>query len=60
MPVTRAITKFAKDSDGAVTVDWVVMTAAVVGLALTVIFTVQDAATDPAESLAARLLELDF
>jgi Flp pilus assembly pilin Flp len=28
------INKFCKDEDGAVTVDWVVLTAAVVGLAI--------------------------
>ncbi len=35
--------RFQKDEDGAVTVDWVVLTAAVVGLGLLVISLVQPA-----------------
>ena len=33
---------FARDEDGAVTVDWVVLTAAVVGLGIAAIATVRD------------------
>ena len=32
----KAITKFAKSEDGAITVDWVVLTAGIVGLAIAV------------------------
>ena len=32
---------FAKDEDGAVTVDWVVLTAAVVGLGIAAVATIQ-------------------
>ncbi len=35
--------KFARDSDGAVTVDWVVMTATVVGLGIGVVATLLSA-----------------
>lgn len=33
--------KFAADKDGAVTVDWVVLTAAIVGIAIAVISTIK-------------------
>ncbi len=33
--------KFAADSEAAVTVDWVVLTAAIVGIAIAVISTIQ-------------------
>jgi Flp pilus assembly pilin Flp len=36
---------FKKDEDGAVTVDWVVLTAAVVGLAVAAYSSIQDGAT---------------
>ncbi|MEL6549292.1 MAG: hypothetical protein AAFQ54_03510 [Pseudomonadota bacterium] len=34
--------KFRRDEDGAVTVDWVVLTAAIVGLGIAVLTTVSD------------------
>lgn len=34
--------KFRRDEDGAVTVDWVVLTAAIVGLGIAVLLTVSD------------------
>ena len=43
------IKKFRKDEEGAVTVDWVVLTAAVVGLAVAAVATIRptvDAAAD--------------
>ena len=42
----KFINKFRKDEDGAVTVDWVVLTAAVVGLAVAAFSSVQDGATE--------------
>lgn len=39
-------TQFAKDQDGAVTVDWVVLTGAIVGLAIAVIGTISNGALD--------------
>ncbi|MBM7068213.1 Flp family type IVb pilin [Actibacterium sp. 188UL27-1] len=33
----KTVTKFLKDEDGAVTVDWVVLTAAIVGLGIAVV-----------------------
>ena len=40
------IKNFKKDEDGAVTVDWVVLTAAVVGLAVAAYTSIQDGATE--------------
>lgn len=45
--------RFAQSEDGAVTVDWVVLTAAVVGLAIGVVATIQAAALDESDGLAA-------
>ena len=38
----KFIKNFRKDEDGAVTVDWVVLTAAVVGLGIAAVSTVRD------------------
>jgi Flp pilus assembly pilin Flp len=38
----KFITRFFNEQDGAVTVDWVVLTAAVVGLSVAAVATVQD------------------
>lgn len=45
--------QFLKSEDGAVTVDWVVLTAAVVGLAIGVVAAISDAALDESDGLAA-------
>lgn len=42
----KFIKNFKKDEDGAVTVDWVVLTAAVVGLAVAAYGSIKDGATD--------------
>ena len=42
----RGIRRFARDDNGAVTVDWVVLTAAVVGLGVAILSTVSGGATD--------------
>lgn len=39
----KSIASFCRDEDGAVTVDWVVLTAAVVGLAIAAWTTIEDA-----------------
>lgn len=39
--MTNFIKNFRKDEDGAVTVDWVVLTAAVVGLAIAAYTTIE-------------------
>lgn len=47
--------RFAKSDEGAVTVDWVVLTAAIVGLGIAVISTVATGALDNADGLGAHL-----
>tara|TARA_R110002020_G_scaffold40688_5_gene120146 strand:- start:483 stop:659 length:177 start_codon:yes stop_codon:yes gene_type:complete len=44
--------KFFRNEDGAVTVDWVVLTAAIVGLAIVAFNTIGDATSDMASDLA--------
>lgn len=51
------IKTFAADEDGAVTVDWVVLTAAIVGLGLAVLAVIRPATTGVASGIAG---ELDF
>lgn len=49
------IKNFRRDEDGAVTVDWVVLTASIVGLGIAVITTVAAGATDYSTSVGAQL-----
>ena len=53
--MTNLMNKFRKDEDGAVTVDWVVLTAAIVALGLVVGTAVRDGATDLAKDVGADL-----
>lgn len=48
-------TRFFKDEDGAVTVDWVVLTAAIVGIGIAVISTVGNGALDYSTGLGVHL-----
>ncbi len=47
----KILKTFRRDEDGAVTVDWVVLTAAIVGLAVAVIGTISVGALDQSTSL---------
>ena len=47
--------RLREDEDGAVTVDWVVLTAGIVGMTLVVVAGLVSAATDPADGVAAWL-----
>ncbi|MDF1670132.1 MAG: hypothetical protein P1U83_11005 [Roseovarius sp.] len=49
--MTNFMNKFLKDEDGAVTVDWVVLTAAIVGLGVAGISSVQSGVVGLAESI---------
>ena len=49
------IKNFAKDEDGAVTVDWVVLTAALVGLGILVLGIVQGGLEDLSTEIATEL-----
>lgn len=47
--------RFCQDEDGAVTVDWVVLTAAIVGLGVAVVGTIHRSALDNATGLGAHI-----
>lgn len=47
--------KFRQDEDGAVTVDWVVLTAALVGFGAAIIWTIAGGALDHSTGLGAHL-----
>ena len=53
------IKTFRADEDGAVTVDWVVLTAAIVGLGIAVLTSVSGSATDIAADIAGELDGVD-
>ncbi len=55
MKLITLLKSFARDEDGAVTVDWVVLTAAIVGLGIAVLTTVGDATDDYADDIGAHL-----
>lgn len=55
MKLLNAMTHFAKDEDGAVTVDWVVLTAAVVGLGLVVMTAIGPAIQTASDGIADRI-----
>ncbi|AXI48164.1 hypothetical protein C1J03_20465 [Sulfitobacter sp. SK012] len=56
----RFLTKFRADTSGAVTVDWVVLCAAVVGLAVAAISSIQTGTSDLGDSIWAYTTSLDF
>ena len=51
------IKNFRADEDGAVTVDWVVLTAAIVGLGIAVLTSVSGGAQDLAGDISTELTE---
>ena len=51
----KLINKFRKDEDGAVTVDWVVLTAAIVGLGIAVLAAVGGGTTSLADKISSQL-----
>ena len=51
--------QFFTDENGAVTVDWVVLTAAIVGLGVVVITTIANGALDHSSGLNSHLLNAD-
>ena len=51
---------FLKDESGAVTVDWVVLTAAVVGLGIAVLTSVSGGTTDLADAISGELATMDI
>ena len=55
MKLFNLIKSFQRDEDGAVTVDWVVLTAAIVGLGIAVLTTVGGATSDYADEIGTHL-----
>ncbi len=55
MKLFTMIENFRNDESGAVTVDWVVLTAAIVGLGIAVVATVRGGAEDMADSIETSL-----
>jgi Flp pilus assembly pilin Flp len=51
----KYLNKFCQDEDGAVTVDWVVLTAALVGFGTAIIWTIAGGALDHSTGLGAHL-----
>jgi len=51
----KFLNAFVKDEDGAVTVDWVVLTAAVVGIAIAVALVIENGLTSAATQIATGL-----
>lgn len=55
--MAKRLKKFVEDEDGAVTVDWVVLTAAVVGLASAAILSIQGGTESVGSSVGGNLSE---
>ncbi len=55
MKLFNLIKSFRKDEDGAVTVDWVVLTAAIVGLGIAVLTSVSGGTTSLADKISSEL-----
>ena len=57
--MTKFLAKFRKDEDGAVTVDWVVLTALVVGLAIGLLALIEGAVDDLGASISTEIIAID-
>jgi len=55
MKLFNTIKNFSRDEDGAVTVDWVVLTAAIVGLGIAVLTSVSGGTTSLADKISSEL-----
>ncbi len=55
MKLVTYIKNFGRDEDGAVTVDWVVLTAAIVGLGIAVLTSVSGGTTSLADKISSEL-----
>ncbi|MEM6739411.1 MAG: hypothetical protein AAF646_04795 [Pseudomonadota bacterium] len=64
MNAIPALKRFLADEDGAVTVDWVVLTAALVGLAIAVLAAVEtglsDLSNDISQELQSDIIDTTF
>ena len=57
--MSNKLSQFLQDESGAVTVDWVVLTAAIVGMGVVVITTIANGALDQSSGLNSYLLDAD-
>ncbi len=55
MKLFKLVQNFKRDEDGAVTVDWVVLTAAIVGLGIAVLTSVSGGTTGLADKISSNL-----
>ena len=55
MKLFKIAKDFMRDEDGAVTVDWVVLTAAIVGLGIAVLASVSSGTTSLADKISSNL-----
>lgn len=55
MKLFKLVNNFARDEDGAVTVDWVVLTAAIVGLGIAVLASVGGSTAELATTISSNL-----
>lgn len=56
----KYLKSFNRDSEGAVTVDWVVLTAAMVSFGIAVASIITTAANDPADGIGAELAAMEI
>lgn len=56
----KLISHLARNEDGAVTIDWVVLTAFMAGFGLAIASIISTAAQDPADGLGAALTDYDY
>ncbi|MEZ5722471.1 MAG: hypothetical protein R3D59_13140 [Paracoccaceae bacterium] len=59
MKIVNLIKTFTRDEDGAVTVDWVVLTAAIVGLGIAVLTSVSGGTTSLADKISGELADME-
>jgi hypothetical protein len=57
--VFQRLRLFFREECGAVTVDWVILTAAMAGFGIAMVTIVSTAALDPAEGIGAKLEDMD-
>jgi Flp pilus assembly pilin Flp len=58
MTYLKVFKKFARDTSGAVTVDWVVLTAGICFFSVGIVAGIQRATTDQAEGIGAATFEI--
>ncbi|MEC7760781.1 MAG: hypothetical protein VX874_02560 [Pseudomonadota bacterium] len=60
MKLFKLANKFRAEEDGAVTVDWVVLTAAIVGLGIAVLTSVSGGTTSLADTISSELGNMEI